>query len=38
VGHDMRVGFNIDQQKRESSIAIRQYDGLRYGTSITYGF
>jgi Putative beta-barrel porin 2 len=38
IGKDTRIGFNLDQQKRDSQVPIRQYDGLRYGTSLTYGF
>ena len=38
IGKDFRVGVNVDQQKRDSQAALRQYDGLRYGTSLTYGF
>jgi hypothetical protein len=37
-GRDVRLGFNVDQQHRTSDVALRQYDGLRYGTSVTYGF
>jgi hypothetical protein len=36
-GKDTRLGFNIDQQTRESGVASRRYYGLRYGTSVTYG-
>jgi Putative beta-barrel porin 2 len=38
IGKTFRVGFNVDQQRRDSHVPLRQYDGLRYGTSITYGF
>ncbi len=38
LGRDLRIGFNVDQQTRESQVALRQYEGLRYGTSVTYGF
>jgi hypothetical protein len=38
VGPDLRIGVNIDHARRTSPIAIRQYDGLVFGTSITYGF
>ena len=34
---NMRIGFNIDRQTRTSDMPGRQYEGLRYGTSITYG-
>jgi len=38
IGKELRVGFNVDRQKRDSHVPLRQYDGLRYGTSVTYGF
>jgi hypothetical protein len=38
VGEDLRVAFNVDQQKRSSDVLGRNYRGLRYGTAITFGF
>ena len=38
AGKALRVGFNVDQQKRKSRLALSQYEGLRFGTSVTYGF
>jgi hypothetical protein len=38
VGRDMRIGINVEQQHRTSDFAHHGYDGLRYGTSVTYGF
>jgi hypothetical protein len=38
LGRDARLGFNVDQQKRTSETARRQYDALRYGVAVTYGF
>jgi hypothetical protein len=38
LGHGMRLGFNVDKQKRLSEEAQRQYGGVRYGTSVTYAF
>jgi hypothetical protein len=38
MGRDIRLGFNVDQQHRDSELTQRQYDGLRYGMSVTYGF
>jgi hypothetical protein len=38
VGSDLRIGVNIDYTKRTSPLAVRQYDGLVFGTSVTYGF
>ena len=37
LGRDARIGFNVDRQSRTSGIDARQYDGLRVGTSVTYG-
>ena len=34
----MRVGFNVDEYRRTSTLALRQYNGLTFGTSVTYGF
>jgi putative beta-barrel porin BBP2 len=38
VGRDMRIGFNVDRQQRNSELARHSYGGLRYGTSVTYGY
>jgi hypothetical protein len=38
VGRDMRIGFNVDKQHRTSDLAAHSYEGLRYGTAVTYGF
>ena len=38
LGNDLRIGINVDQQRRRSELEIRQYNDLKYGTSITYGF
>jgi len=35
LGRDLRIGFNVDQQKRESLIDDRRYEGLKYGVSIS---
>jgi hypothetical protein len=37
LGRDLRIGFNIDHYERTSEVAVRAYDGLRYGVSVTYG-
>jgi hypothetical protein len=37
LGSDMRLGFNIDQQRRLSGVDSKQYNGLRYGFAVTYG-
>jgi hypothetical protein len=34
---DLRIGFNIDKQRRESAVDAKQYDGLRFGFAVTYG-
>ena len=38
LGRDLRLGFNVDHQHRISEITDREYEGWRYGTSVTYGF
>jgi hypothetical protein len=37
LSRDLRLGFNVDQQKRESLIDERRYEGLRYGMSVIFG-
>jgi hypothetical protein len=37
-GPTVRLGLNIDQQRRTSTIGLRQYDDLRIGTAVTYGY
>lgn len=37
IGTDVRLGFNLDHQQRESRLERRRYSGLRYGMSVTYG-
>lgn len=37
LGRDLRLGFNVDQQRRESQIDERRYEGLRYGMAVSYG-
>ena len=38
LGHDTRLGFNVDYYTRRSDVQINQYKGLRVGSSVTYGF
>ena len=38
LGRDMRLGFDIDQSYRWSDVSTRQYNNLRFGSSVTYGF
>lgn len=37
MGQDLRLGFNLDKERRTSVLTDRQYEGLKYGSSITYG-
>jgi hypothetical protein len=37
VGDTLRIGFNIDHQRRSSPLPLRDYRGLRAGMSLTYG-
>jgi hypothetical protein len=37
VARRMRIGLNVDTYRRTSSVALRQYRGLTFGTSVTYG-
>jgi hypothetical protein len=37
LSHDVRLGFNVDRARRTSVLPEQQYEGLRYGTSLTYG-
>jgi hypothetical protein len=38
LGKDLRLGFNVDKARRESAVDSRPYQGLKYGTSLAYGF
>jgi hypothetical protein len=37
-GRTARVGFLIEQQHRDSGVASRRYEGMKFGASVTYGF
>ena len=37
LGRDLRVGFNVDRQERESDVLSLDYSGVRYGLAVTYG-
>jgi len=37
LGRDLRVGFNVDDQRRQSDLNLREYNGLRYGFAVSYG-
>ena len=36
-GRDTRLGFTVEQDRRDSVLTTHQYTGLRYGFSLTYG-
>jgi opacity protein-like surface antigen len=36
-GRDVRIGVNVDRQRRSSPLQSRDYQGYRIGMSITYG-
>lgn len=38
LSSDMRLGLDLDYYRRESAYEGRQYETLRAGTSVTYGF
>jgi hypothetical protein len=38
LSQDLRLGFNIDKERRTSILVDRRYEGLKYGTSLTYGY
>jgi hypothetical protein len=38
VGRELRLGFNVDKARRASEVESRPYEGLKDGTSLTYGF
>ena len=37
LGNSVRVGVDVAYYKRNSPLALREYDGLRVGGSFTYG-
>jgi hypothetical protein len=38
MGNDLRVGVNVDQQKRDSPLPDHRYEGLKVGSAVTYVF
>lgn len=38
LGPSTRLGVNADYYTRRSELFLQQYQGLRIGTSVTYGF
>ena len=37
AGRDLRIGVNVDHTRRTSEVGYRLYEGLRFGTAVTYG-
>jgi hypothetical protein len=37
VGSELRIGFNVDQSRRDTDLVGRRYEGYRAGMSVTYG-
>jgi hypothetical protein len=37
VGRDLRLGLNVDRDRRTSPVLVRAYEGYRTGISVTYG-
>jgi hypothetical protein len=35
---DLRIGINVERQRRVSDVSLREYDALRIGASVSYGF
>jgi hypothetical protein len=38
MGKDLRLSFNADKVNRDSLVIDHQYDNVKFGTAITYGF
>jgi hypothetical protein len=38
IGDGVRIGVNVDQSTRRSPLPDHRYEGLRAGSSVTYGF
>lgn len=38
LGKGSRLGFNVDKTNRVSDVSRRQFDDVRFGSSVTYGF
>ena len=38
LGKELRLGFNLDTIHRTSVVVSRPYEGLKFGTALTYGF
>ena len=37
AGRDLRIGVNLGDSRRTSPLSTRQYSGLKFGISLTYG-
>lgn len=37
VGHDLRVSLDVEHHRRTSIVSQRNYDGIRYGVSVSWG-
>jgi hypothetical protein len=37
LGDDIRVGFDVDYVRRRSNVAQQEYEGYKFGGSISYG-
>jgi hypothetical protein len=37
IGRDLRIGVDLDRERRRSAIELREYQGFRTGLSVTYG-
>jgi hypothetical protein len=37
IGRDLRIGFNVDRERRTSPLRRRFYEGYRAGLSVMYG-
>lgn len=38
AGRDLRIGVNIEKQQRESALSGHGFEGVKLGTTVTYGF
>jgi putative beta-barrel porin BBP2 len=38
MSRDLRLGVNVDNERRVSDVATRQYNNLKFGSAVTYGF
>jgi hypothetical protein len=38
MSRDVRIALNVDNSHRTSQVDVRQYNGLRIGMSVSYGF